>query len=212
MNTKIFDIEVNKEYKKYFKKSFIVAILAFLIAAILTKIIIYLDLFGLKSIIETQVESIINEILGHFPEGQITASGLFINNIRVLFLAFISGFIPFIPFPIVITIINGIVVGGLLGIIASNSSLFGALKMLIFGILPHGITELGAILIAVAMGNLIWITINRKIFRKPIAIKLNEELKYSIKILFFVCVPLILISAFIEAYITPILIAFMQIR
>lgn len=74
---------------------------------------------------------------------------IFINNLKAALLMIILGLF-FGVFPILALAINGMLIGFVLKLIAINSG--NLLMFFIFGILPHGIFEIPAIIIAAALG------------------------------------------------------------
>lgn len=127
---------------------------------------------------------------------------LFVNNTRVTLLAFLFGMIPlFIPY--VFVVINAAVIG----LVAMLVSFTGesVVKVLVLGILPHGVTEISAILLGAAMG----LSLNRHIWKKlrgkETDVTFRALLLAGFKTFLFIAVPLLAVSAVIEAYVTPLL-------
>ena len=118
------------------------------------------------------------------------------NNIQVSFLAFALGITLGIG-TIYILIVNGFNLGALAGLVVhyKNSTYFWAL------ILPHGVSELFAIFVSGGAGLIIgYSLINpEKISRKDsLIVKGKDSLKLIIG-----CIPILIVSAIIEAYFTP---------
>ncbi|MGE9213036.1 stage II sporulation protein M [Exiguobacterium aurantiacum] len=131
-----------------------------------------------------------------------TMIALFVNNTRVTLLAFLLGMIPlFIPYMFVV--INAAVIGlvAMLVGVAGES----VIRVIVLGILPHGITEISAILLGAAMG----LSLNRYIWKKLRGKKTDVTFKAlfvaGVKTFLVIAVPLLAISAIIEAYVTPLL-------
>ncbi|WP_214792930.1 MULTISPECIES: stage II sporulation protein M [unclassified Exiguobacterium] len=131
-----------------------------------------------------------------------TMIALFVNNTRVTLLAFLLGMIPlFIPYMFVV--INAAVIGlvAMLVGVAGES----VIRVIVLGILPHGITEISAILLGAAMG----LSLNRYIWKKLRGKKTDVTFKAlfvaGVKTFLVVAVPLLVISAIIETYVTPLL-------
>lgn len=130
---------------------------------------------------------------------------LFINNTVACLTGILIGLIPVIVIPTMITAFNGAIIGVLLSI--AESSGFTTWKMFVFGVLPHGITEMTAMFLATAMGsfisiNIIWWIIGRK----DKALSFKEMLEKTGLTFVRVVIPLLFISALIESFITPTLI------
>ncbi|WP_214709688.1 MULTISPECIES: stage II sporulation protein M [unclassified Exiguobacterium] len=131
-----------------------------------------------------------------------TMIALFVNNTRVTLLAFLLGMIPlFIPY--VFVVINAAVIGlvAMLVGVAGES----VIRVIVLGILPHGITEISAILLGAAMG----LSLNRYIWKKLRGKETDVTFKAlfvaGVKTFLVIAVPLLAISAIIEAYVTPLL-------
>lgn len=131
------------------------------------------------------------------------AVGLFVNNTIACFSLFVTGFLPiFLP---------------AIGIIAMNSAIMGVLfafmsfegmpifPMIMSGIVPHGIFEIPAIALAGALAFYISIGIYKKINNDAYSFK--KCITDAFKTFGFVIVPLLVVAAIIEAYITPVIMA-----
>jgi stage II sporulation protein M len=135
---------------------------------------------------------------------------ILLNNLRagVLFLLF--GLIPFLFLPVI-----GIAANGLqMGLVSSVSMIQGKAvgRIFLFGILPHGIIEIPAILMAGSLGLYLSIQVLKKIFR-PRQINLfrpqqdsppfRQILKRTVLAWAAVVFPLLIAAAMIEAFLTP---------
>lgn len=128
---------------------------------------------------------------------------LFLRNTWVSFVLIALGFIPFGLGTAFILSSNGSLMGFVL--LAGEVIRGNAFEMFVFGILPHGITEVGAFLIASALGFRLTRSVSRKIRKKELDEPISLTFKRSARIFFVVIVPLILVSALLEAYVTPVL-------
>ena len=92
--------------------------------------------------------------------------------------------------------------GGLLGVVLT---LFGksAWKVLLLGILPHGILEIPAIMLGCAMGLLLCRSVMDSLRRKPDAQPLEKLFPALFRVFLCYCVPLLLAAAAIESWVTP---------
>ncbi len=76
---------------------------------------------------------------------------IFLNNvIKCIFVMYLGVFFGIIP--IAFLIINGMLIGYLLDVISRNPEMPSVLEMVLKGLLPHGIIEIPAIIIACAYG------------------------------------------------------------
>ena len=121
---------------------------------------------------------------------------IFLNNVLSLFLSIISG-IFFGIFPLISIFSNG----AMIGIFAFFWNQEFAMTGFLMGILPHGIIEIPLLIVSSAIGLKIGkITID-KVFKKKGEIK--PEIKKGLDFLVKIIIPLALIAAAIEIFITP---------
>ena len=135
------------------------------------------------------------------------------NNLRAGMLLFLFGLIPFLFIPVI-----GIAANGLqMGLVSSISMIQGkaASRIFLFGILPHGIIEIPAFLLAGSLGLHLSIQILKKIFRpqqtslfdpRQASPPFTDILKQTFMAWAAVVFPLLIAAALIEAFLTPILI------
>ena len=131
----------------------------------------------------------------------IGASFIFFNNLRVTVLAGIVSIFSFGTLTLLLTLINASLVSFLIAQIVSlgyNPWLFTAAF-----ILPHGIIEIPAVLIAMTFA----LRIGAALVSPPTGLDVGQGLILTlanfVKIMLFVVVPMLLVAAFIEANITP---------
>lgn len=113
---------------------------------------------------------------------------ILINNIGIGFLQLISGVFLGI-FPFISLLFNGYVIGFTSNFVVSKVG-FSSLWLL----LPHGIFELPAIILAMALG----IRTGFFIFSKNRTSELSRRLTLSLKTFIFVIIPLLILAAIIE--------------
>lgn len=140
-------------------------------------------------------------------EGGISVIGLFWNNLRGSMLATIMGLLPFVFIPLVTVTANGAVSGAVFAIIGSQGSVSIG-KMLLLGILPHGIFELPAYTLGAALGVYLCITLNRAITGKNRqGVRAGQIFLELLRSYVLVIIPMLLAAAAIEAFVTPKLMA-----
>jgi stage II sporulation protein M len=110
------------------------------------------------------------------------------NNVQTSFIGMVLGFI-FGIFPIITTVINGYLLG-FVGFISVNSSGWVSLLKL----LPHGIFELPAVIIALGLG----LKLGTFPFKKNPRKSLREFLENSTRVFLLIVLPLLLIAGIIE--------------
>lgn len=95
--------------------------------------------------------------------------------------------------------------GFLLGIVSYGVLQKEGLLYLMAGILPHGIVELPVVLLSIAVGFRLGYLVALSIFGEKV--NLAEETRMAVRLLFLRFMPLLLLAAFIETFITPLAIS-----
>jgi len=148
------------------------------------------------------IDSFLKEFQGMFgPLKEMTSLELFLNifyiNTRTSFLIMMLGvFVGFFPF--VSLWGNGAVVGIIYGKFIAEG---GNSLVFLMGILPHGVIEIPAIVIAASQG----FRLAKEIIFPPIGKSRSEALRHNIEKglkLFALIIPLLLIAAAIEVYLS----------
>ena len=194
--------QLHQFYCSEFKPDLIITAVSFFAVIIITFIAGYLKPELASNLVEFFAKQV--EALG-LQEADVPASALiiFINNARATFIAIIYGLVPFVRLPVMLLGVNAAVIG-LFGAyyLNNNFSMLGYLA----GILPHGIFEIPAIIIALACGmylcRCITENIRSKDKKKGVV---GNTLKLTLLVFVFHVIPLLIAAAFVEAYITPII-------
>jgi len=113
---------------------------------------------------------------------------IFLNNLQSSFFGVALG-IVFGVFPLVVAILNGYLLGFVASLSVSASGVFSLWK-----ILPHGIFELPAVFISLALG----LKIGMFIFEKDKMSALKESFRNSVKVFVLIVLPLLFFAAIIE--------------
>lgn len=191
-------LNYQKDIKDYFqslKKYIVFSFFLFLFAVISGYI------FAETHPMETM--AIITELKSSFPlEEEMNNFNffwfIFQHNVSIIFIILLLGiFAGIIPFLYIL--INGMILGIISQVIVHNFSW----SVLFFGIIPHGIIEIPVLIISGAIGLKIGKTAILKIFRKKNY--LFQEIKQAIKFYIFILVPFLFIAAFIESFVTSLL-------
>jgi uncharacterized membrane protein SpoIIM required for sporulation len=130
-----------------------------------------------------------------------STSGIFFNNVRALLLAVLLailslGVLAF--FPLMVPI-------GLIGLLMGEGPIVGYNPLLFFAafILPHGIAELPAAIIATAFA----LRVGASMVSPPSGLTVGEGLLLALadfaKVFLFLVMPLLLLAAFLEVNLTP---------
>jgi stage II sporulation protein M len=120
---------------------------------------------------------------------------IFLNNYISTLLTLLLGLLFGIG-PVIFLIINGYTIGNLISFASSKVSIY----IIGLAIIPHGIFEVPAVLIAASYG--LWCE-NSKFRYKD---SFLDDFPLPIKRYINIVIPLLLIGAFVEAYITPLII------
>ena len=133
-------------------------------------------------------------------EGTATAVALFSNNIRSAAVSVAMGLLPFVFLPLFTLTVNAVVIGGVLAV-AGRGAAIGPLVL--WGLVPHGIFEIPALMLAVACG--LWLCRNmcRIVLKKPTALPLERALPQVLRVFCCYVAPLLIIAALVEGLITP---------
>jgi len=127
-----------------------------------------------------------------------TFTSILINNLKVILANIFGGFLFGLP-----TLINIIYNGFMIGFQVKGLFFIGAdLKYILITMLPHGIFEIPAMLIAAVAGFKIPYEITLYLLDKKEKPITEEDIKEFLK-LAGISIVLIVIAAFVEVYITP---------
>lgn len=113
---------------------------------------------------------------------------IFLNNLQSSFIGIAFGVIAGI-IPIILTLVNGYLLGFVSSLAVSEGGFFVLLRLF-----PHGIFELPAIFISLAMG----LKLGSLIFKKHEINKFSYCLINIVRVFFLIIVPLLIIAAIIE--------------
>ncbi len=134
--------------------------------------------------------------------GNLSVVGLLLNNVRACMAAIGLGIIPFLFLPVIALVTNSAIIGTLFGL---SMELGLPIGTMIAGILPHGIFEIPALIMAISLGIYVCKEITMRILKKREG-SLREDLADAGRFLALIILPLIITAAVIEAYITPLVI------
>ncbi len=95
--------------------------------------------------------------------------------------------------------------GFMIGIVSYSVIQKEGVLYLLAGILPHGIIELPVVLLSIAVGFRLGYLVALSIFREKV--DLVGETRTAVRLLLFRFMPLLLLAAFIETFITPLAIS-----
>lgn len=120
-----------------------------------------------------------------------------VQNTRAAFVAVVSG-IAFGLLPLVFAAANGFV----LGVVCRTALAQLPIGAVILRILPHGVFELPALFLASAYGLWLGSVVVRRMSGDE-SVRVGASLKHAVRMYLLVILPLLLIAATIEAFVTP---------
>lgn len=179
---------------------------------VLGTIVIFIALIVLTNLFFMKHTDMMTQLIQEFretvkdiaPDGTISAPLLFLNNLKACLIAMATGLIPFLFIPVLVLGVNAAVMGA----VASMYRMAGmsVVSMYLFGILPHGIFELPAILLSISMGLYLCYCLVKRIcegrYNRGIV---KKALGNMLRTLLTLIIPLLAVAAVIETYVTPIL-------
>lgn len=189
-------------YRETFGEALLMTAAAFLIICLLG--------FGVSLFNRSIPELVLNYFTQMVQDGNIITDdgiihfgALLINNLRAAAISVLYGFIPFIYLTALAVGMNALIIGVLAAYYVNSGT-----SLLIFfaGILPHGVFELPALLIAFALGLLLcrrttqYVRKNTKGMMKPLLCNIARSFVMHV-------LPLLVMAAVVETYITPAVLA-----
>ena len=129
-------------------------------------------------------------------DGSFNVLALFTNNLRAMLLGVLYGFIPFLYLPALALGVNAAILGMLASLIDGQWLLLAA------GTLPHGIFELPALFLSLAAGLCLCKNINAYIRKNEKGI-MKPLLLNILRVTVLLVLPLLVIAAVMETYVTP---------
>lgn len=146
------------------------------------------------------------ELLKKSPDLQtlgrdISVTYLFRHNVRTMVIILILGIVSFSVLGMFIYLINAALIGGVLGVFQIIG--LSPLNLFLYGILPHGIFELPALLLASATVLRLGIMLVTPQLGKSMGDIFIELLADWAKIFIGLVVPLLAVAAMVEVYVTP---------
>jgi stage II sporulation protein M len=138
------------------------------------------------------------KIFRHLPPLQLAAA-IFLNNaLKTLVVVFLGTALGVIP--VLFLIINGAALGIVVHLSIQSRGLWSSLLVLV----PHGVLELPAVLLGTSIGLMLGAHSMNRLLRKA-QTTLGTELGRALRFFMAVIIPLLLVAAAIEAFVTPIL-------
>ena len=139
-------------------------------------------------------------------EGELSFLALFSNNMTACIAVMLYGLLPFVHLSALALGLNA----ALLGVMAAVCIAEGTPLQFLAAIIPHGIFEFPALILAFAMGLFVCGQLTRRCKKDQGAYSFLHCLTMISKLLFLVLVPLLVIAAAVEAWVTPMVLLLFQ--
>lgn len=191
-----------KFYREQLLRLHLGCMLAFLAVCALSAVVLGLFAEQAQAIVESfmaevQQSGLVDE------NGSISLAALFGNNLQATLTATVMGFVPFVFLPVFSLALNGAVIGAVLALSGAMGMQTG--QVVLLGLLPHGIFEIPAIMLGVAMGLYLCRQMNGTLRKRPGTPKIEAVLPHLCRVTMFGVVPLLVAAAVIETFVTPLL-------
>jgi uncharacterized membrane protein SpoIIM required for sporulation/ABC-type transport system involved in multi-copper enzyme maturation permease subunit len=153
------------------------------------------------NMIPSEVSQVFNNEIGSFGDIGISFQYIFGNNVRAVGVILLLGLVSFGVLGIIVYIGNI----GLIGAVLALVKLFGYSigQVVLAGILPHGIFEIPAIILSSAAVLHVGIMLVTPMAHRTLGEVLLESLADWTKIMVGIVIPLLVIAAAIETWVTP---------
>lgn len=138
--------------------------------------------------------------------GNLSFLALFVNNMQACIFTMLYGLIPYLRLPAMALGINA----ALIGVLGASAIAQGKPLLFLVSIVPHGLFEVPALILAFAMGLYVCGQVTRRCKKDKSAHSLLDCVVFISRFLFMVLVPLLLVAAMIEAWVTPLLMLLFQ--
>jgi|Deesub1362A_J573_1020465.scaffolds.fasta_scaffold00328_4 stage II sporulation protein M len=148
--------------------------------------------------IKEMLERFFSQFKGYIEDPPMFMAILLANNAGKSFVAMIGGFF-FGILPVAFILINGFIVG----IVVSFTQPELGSQTVLLAILPHGVFEITGVIIACSYGVWLGVRFYYSLFRGEEFLPYLKEALYAY---FRIVLPLLILAAFIEAFITPALV------
>jgi stage II sporulation protein M len=146
------------------------------------------------------LSTVIDKFQGIIENGEISPVNLFLNNLQASVLGVLVGLIPFLFLPLLGIFSNAAVLG--LVFSSYQATAIPLWKLVVLGILPHGIFELTAVFLCYAMGICICWNLTKKIVGHRKRENMKDLLQNCLRTTALIVVPLLITAALVETYIT----------
>ena len=203
---------IKSEYALMFKflKSIRKLVLILLLLFVVITVIAYFVMSSLYQAQPEVVEQHITEIAEMINSkdiidnsGNMDPVKLFLANFYAAMAAVSYGMMPFLFLPVFSLVVNASAVGIITAIFKATET--GGVFDTLVGILPHGIFEIPALMLSIAFGLRLCLLVTRLLRRNAGRYDLYDFSADTARALVLAVVPLLIMAAFVESFITPII-------
>ena len=146
---------------------------------------------------------IVSQSGGIWEDGSFHVLPLLFNNFRAMLLGIAYGLIPFLFFPALNLGFNAMIIG-ICGAVYTHGDM--GLLLFLAGILPHGIFEIPALVCSIACGIYLCRSVTNYVRHNEKG-SVKAAIGDCLRLFLIVITPLLIIAAFIECYVTPVVMA-----
>ena len=189
-------------YREQLRTTHLWCTVAFLALAVAAGLVFGLFAQEAKAIVESFMAEVQQSGLLQ-EDGSISPLALLGNNLQATLTAAVMGFVPFVFLPVFSLVVNSVVIGAVLAL--SGSMGMPVWQMVLLGLAPHGIFEVPAITLGIAMGIYLCRQMNGVLRKRPGTPRLEAILPHLVRVAVFGVVPLLVLAALVETYVTPLL-------
>ena len=136
--------------------------------------------------------------------GAALAEAIFANNLLALLMTICMGFFPFLRLPALELGLNTLLLGGFAAYYQRSGL---GIAAYLAGTLPHGVTELPALVVACACGLYLCRAVSGRLLRWEGVPTVREAAGVCLRAYTRLIAPLLLVSALIESFVTPLILA-----
>ncbi|GAB4415896.1 MAG: hypothetical protein Kow002_01320 [Anaerolineales bacterium] len=199
------------EVRKAMRDLRVPALIMFVVAVLAVGVSFQWTAAEVGSLIDSAGPDQVDEVFRQFQDspvlaglgGELSAFYIFGHNVRAVFLILLAGLFSFSVLGVFVYLVNLGVVGAILA--AFGLLGYSPLNLALAGLLPHGIFEIPALIIASAATLRIGAVLVTPQSGRSLGVVVLEVLADWLKVVLGVVIPLLAIAAVIEAYLTPII-------
>ena len=134
-------------------------------------------------------------------DGSFNAVAIFLHNLDAMAWAVVYGLIPFLHLPALLLGVNAVLLGAMAAQYINSGM---SLLLYLVGVIPHGIFEIPAIILALTCGLYLCSYLTGRIIRRSSTPR-QPVFRRIAQVFCLVIAPLLVLAALVEAYVTPLI-------